>query len=103
MLKLSQDWDLVKPQRFCSWTRRGVESCGLSSDQVDCLIRCAPSDGANGFFVALFKLRETDCIVNSRNRLCEGSTLDIKSAGRRDRKRKLSISPWRNLSKRQRY
>lgn len=48
-------WDVIAPQRFTSWTRRGVSHPGLTQSQSDCLIRCDPADQTSGFFVALFK------------------------------------------------
>jgi 25S rRNA (cytosine2278-C5)-methyltransferase len=47
-------WQLTAPARMADWTRRGVAFEGLSKAQSDCLIRCHPDDGMNGFFVALF-------------------------------------------------
>jgi putative methyltransferase len=52
-----EGWHLVAPPRLASWKRRGHTSDGLSGDESKCLVRCDPSDGANGFFVALFERR----------------------------------------------
>lgn len=48
-------WVLAEPARFTSWSRRGLAYPGLTPVQSQRLIRAAPSDGTNGFFVALFK------------------------------------------------
>ena len=48
-------WTLVAPKRFDNWKRRGVRHSGLSDAETQCLIRCLPEDGMNGFFVALFR------------------------------------------------
>lgn len=47
-------WDVKAPYRMTSWPRRGQRHDGLTSQQSEALIRCQPSDGMNGFFVALF-------------------------------------------------
>ena len=52
-------WALVEPERFCQWPRRGVPFAGLTAAQQHCLIRCQPSDGMNGFFVAVFRKQDT--------------------------------------------
>lgn len=38
------------------WHRRGhvIEGCQLTTEECHSLLRCHPSDGMNGFFVALF-------------------------------------------------
>jgi 16S rRNA C967 or C1407 C5-methylase (RsmB/RsmF family) len=68
-------WEVASPIGFESWHRRGeIEDTSnhnavtktndneddgtliqLSSKEIQCLIRCAPEDGMNGFFVAVFK------------------------------------------------
>lgn len=48
-------WDVIAPERFISWTRRGMAHSGLTQQQSNCLIRCDPADQTSGFFVALFK------------------------------------------------
>ena len=48
-------WTLIEPLRLASWTRRGDPYPGLSVDLQKKLIRCHPSDGLNGFFVAVLK------------------------------------------------
>lgn len=57
------NWKLARPRRFHNWVRRGWPHPGLTSEQQQCLIRCDPSDGLNGFFVALFVKSR----VNSKN------------------------------------
>ena len=47
-------WTVEPPARFSSWERRGLPFGRLSAGEASALIRCAPSDGMNGFFVALF-------------------------------------------------
>jgi putative methyltransferase len=55
----STAWSLVAPSRFAAWARRGdVDYPGLTPAQLQCLIRCHPSDGLNGFFVAVFEKRK---------------------------------------------
>jgi putative methyltransferase len=61
----SQDapgWRLVAPPRLKDWKRRGLpltakETGGatLTTEQSAALVRCAPEDGTNGFFVSLFE------------------------------------------------
>jgi 16S rRNA methyltransferase RsmB/F len=48
-------WTLVEPLRLANWTRRGDPYPGLPVDLQKKLIRCHPSDGLNGFFVAVLK------------------------------------------------
>ncbi|KAG5186176.1 S-adenosyl-L-methionine-dependent methyltransferase [Tribonema minus] len=47
-------WRLVKC--LPRWHRRGIvpEGSGLTAQQADCMVRAAPADDTNGFFVALF-------------------------------------------------
>jgi hypothetical protein len=54
-----EGWHLVAPPRLASWKRRGHAFDGLSDEESECLVRCDPSDGANGFFVALFEKGST--------------------------------------------
>ena len=48
-------WTLIEPLRLAKWTRRGDPYPGLPVDLQRKLIRCHPSDGLNGFFVAVLK------------------------------------------------
>jgi 25S rRNA (cytosine2278-C5)-methyltransferase len=48
------DWDVAAPSRLHHWKRRGHDHEGLTKEQSQCLIRCLPEDGLNGFFVTLF-------------------------------------------------
>lgn len=50
-----QDWEVASPIGFDSWKRRGIKIDGITKDQAKMMIRCAPSDGTNGFFVTLFR------------------------------------------------
>jgi len=49
------EWEVVEPERFRQWPRRGVPCPGLTAAQQRCLLRCLPCDGMNGFFVAVFR------------------------------------------------
>jgi hypothetical protein len=57
-----REWTVEAPGRFKTWTRRGLSltdtdtdtGCTLTAAESQALIRCAPEDGTNGFFVALF-------------------------------------------------
>lgn len=54
----SSTWSLVAPPRFSGWARRGnVDYPDLTAAQLECLVRCHPSDALNGFFVAVFEKR----------------------------------------------
>lgn len=54
--ELGNTWQLEAPKCMASWRRRGLLCPDLlPSWETDKLIRCDPSDGCNGFFVALFK------------------------------------------------
>eukprot|EP01035_Chromulina_nebulosa_P019940 gene19940-25906_t len=55
ILSRHTDWQLHDPIRMKSWTRRGIEIEGLIKQDADKLIRCDPSDGMNGFFIAVFR------------------------------------------------
>jgi hypothetical protein len=63
-------WHLEAPPRMESWPRRGTasERIDISEDDLKKLIRCEPSDGLNGFFVALF-CREKMPLVESTQEL----------------------------------
>eukprot|EP01041_Mallomonas_annulata_P011293 gene11293-23632_t len=56
VLRECPQWDVQTPSRMSttSWPRRGLRCDGLTETQSNCLVRCLPSDGTNGFFVALF-------------------------------------------------
>lgn len=54
ILRQKREWRLCPPARFSGWKRRGMRTAGLTADEAACLVRCAPADGVNGFFVALF-------------------------------------------------
>ena len=47
-----------------SWQRRGLPHEKLTMEQSNCLIRCDPSDGMNGFFIALFMKK---CPIGNNN------------------------------------
>lgn len=49
-----QSWQLVAPYRMATWERRGNSVDGLTEFEQQCLVRCLPEDGMNGFFVSLF-------------------------------------------------
>lgn len=52
---IGTDWEVVSPVGFDGWTHRGAATQNLPSMITDKLIRCAPEDGTNGFFVCVFK------------------------------------------------
>jgi hypothetical protein len=49
-----QHWKVVEPRCLSAWKRRGVPCEGLSAEEQRNVIRCDPTDGLNGFFVAVF-------------------------------------------------
>jgi putative methyltransferase len=53
-LSAGYTWTVVEPVSLKTWKRRGVPAPGLSPELQQRLIRCDPSDGLNGFFVAVF-------------------------------------------------
>lgn len=63
----SSCWTLIEPLRMKDWTRRGESFEGLPLELQNKLIRCHPSDGLNGFFVAVFRKQSTSsaCVENS--------------------------------------
>lgn len=111
-------WHLVAPPRMATWARRGRTAnpggIDISEDDLQKLIRCEPSDGLNGFFVALFqrearaanvsadKIPENDDVVlqeNDEGQVDGGSGLLEQSGLRTSRKRRFrrassSSSPW---------
>ena len=63
---LAAPWTLIEPLRLANWTRRGDPYPGLPFDLQKKLIRCHPSDGLNGFFVAVLKREgSVDATVSS--------------------------------------
>ena len=48
-------WSVAEPKRLSKWTRRGLPFEGLPLEMQQRLIRCQPSDGLNGFFVAVMQ------------------------------------------------
>ena len=76
----SNEWKLINPKRMNEWKRRGekistiTDENGniyrLTDEQLNCLIRCHPTDGMNGFFVAIFmKIKsnnKTDNIITKQ-------------------------------------
>lgn len=57
------DWELMEPVGFESWTRRGHTVEGITSQDAQKMIRCLPSDGMNGFFVAAMKRKQIQHVV----------------------------------------
>lgn len=55
-------WTVVEPCRLKKWSRRGESCPGLEPELQEMLIRCHPSDGLNGFFVAVFKKQHSGCV-----------------------------------------
>ena len=50
------DWKLVAPKCLTTWSRRGIETKGLTPEQAQAMIRVDPTtDETNGFFVACFE------------------------------------------------
>ena len=66
------------PERFQGWPRRGVEHAGLSYAQQQQLLRCEPSDGLNGFFVAMFKKVS---VVDSKHDVVDSDVKYLESVG----------------------
>lgn len=58
-------WTVVEPCRLTKWSRRGESYPGLRPELQEMLIRCHPSDGLNGFFVAVFKKQHSGCAADS--------------------------------------
>jgi 16S rRNA methyltransferase RsmB/F len=58
-------WTVVEPCRLIKWSRRGESYPGLKPELQEMLIRCHPSDGLNGFFVAVFKKQRSGCAVDA--------------------------------------
>lgn len=58
-------WTVVEPCRLKKWSRRGESCPGLEPELQQMLIRCHPSDGLNGFFVAVFKKQHSDCVADA--------------------------------------
>ena len=52
-------WSVAEPQRLINWGRRGQPYPGLPCELQQRLIRCHPSDGLNGFFVAVLEKQNT--------------------------------------------
>jgi 25S rRNA (cytosine2278-C5)-methyltransferase len=66
VLQSHPDWTVECPTGMKEWKRRGHSHPRLSINQSDALIRCLPSDGLNGFFVANFiKRRNRKIDVNT--------------------------------------
>ena len=89
-LKAHSSWDLVAPQRFADWKRRGLDHDCLTPSQSSCLIRCdGKADGMNGFFVALFVKHGRDAAVSSGQALlgtssaAQSSSMCLPVAGRK--------------------
>ncbi len=53
--EIGKDWEISSPVGFSSWSHRGNACTYLASTVCEKLIRCAPEDGTNGFFICLFK------------------------------------------------
>ena len=94
ILQQKQEWEVVEPVRFSSWTRRGLSTEGLSSTDTNALIRCTPADGANGFFVALFQLKKNDISSSSSSIITNISVPCVESSDDDDRK----ISNFENVA-----
>lgn len=62
---VSPSWTVIEPSRLKKWKRRGEICPGLDPELQDMLIRCHPSDGLNGFFVAVFKKLHSDCAAGA--------------------------------------
>lgn len=94
-----EGWELHAPKNFSTWPRRGLSSPGLTAEQSRCLIRCSPTDGMNGFFVALFKRSKEstihrhlgiDAMAHSKRRLSSNgcsSKSTIQESGDHTQKR----------------
>ena len=60
-------WSVVEPKRLLKWRRRGQSFPGLPYDQQQKLIRCHPSDGLNGFFVAVLQKKKVSTHNHANN------------------------------------
>ena len=67
-------WSVAEPQRLIKWERRGQPYPGLPCELQQRLIRCHPSDGLNGFFVAVLEKQNTPTQNDARPR---GENQDI--------------------------
>ena len=100
------------PPRFHSWGRRGMEFEGLSSDAAQCLLRCSPEDGHNGFFVAQFERNtsEVASVISSDlsgrapGNMAISLDVPLTTRGHRISKRSRGDMPsWKHYSKRLKY
>lgn len=123
ILQRNSGWKISSPPRFQSWERRGFYIPQLTTEQSNCLIRCAPDDGANGFFVALFhrlSIESQHKIIQCHSKVemhldSEHHALDedvdisiykkrMHSSGKKDdNKRNGTNMQWQHFSKRFKY
>jgi hypothetical protein len=100
ILKSFPSWELKCPTRLSStWKRRGFATNGLSESQANCLIRCHPEDGMNGFFVALFvrKGRPEQCPAKRESRDFDAS--EDTEVRRLKRRRLDPLRQWKPIHK----
>lgn len=91
ILKNNPDWELKCPPRFRSWKRKGLRCSGLLQSQADCLIRCHPEDGMNGFFVALFVRKSSQPTAKYKR--------SIPQVCRQGKRRRVVTVKWKPIHK----
>ena len=75
-------WTLIEPLRLAKLTRMGDPYPGLPVELQKKLIRCHPSDGLNGFFVAVFKRENRNCEATIRSISLPESTVGVSPCPR---------------------
>lgn len=105
ILQQNSEWTVKEPHRFISWERRGLQCEGLSYEAAQCLIRCSPDDGANGFFVALFcrRLAVTQLDSSGGEGNCALVPINLHEIRRIKRKFSFHAPQWKPISKRLKY
>lgn len=90
-------WRLVAPKGFSSWERRGfthpsvLEKYHLTEEQSQCMIRCLPEDGMNGFFVAMFeRVKPSNGVVHLPQLMSQKPAFSNAEGGSSSKKRKAS-------------
>ena len=93
-------WMLDAPARLSSWKRRGLAHPALTAQQSHQLIRCAPEDGLNGFFVAQFRRRisgHEDVHSSKRSATDPELARHSERVNEPQRKRSRRLGDWRPL------
>jgi hypothetical protein len=93
-------WELKCPTRLAStWKRRGFVTSGLSESQANCLIRCHPEDGMNGFFVALFVRKQQTEQCSAKREVRDFDVSAETEVRQLKRRRHPSPRRWRPIHK----